>query len=49
MKVMQFHKLLIHVSSLHCERRRRQFYELNLSDGQPKVSRVTKNLDDLEK
>ena len=34
---MQFHKLLIHVSSLHCERRRRQFYELNLSDGQPKV------------
>lgn len=37
MKVMQFHKLLIHVSSLYCERRRRQFYELNLSDGQPKV------------
>lgn len=49
LKVMQFHKLLIHVSSLYCERRRRQFYELNLSDGQPKVSRVTKNLDDLEK
>ena len=37
MKDMQFHKLLICASSLHCERRRRQFCELNLSDGQPKV------------
>lgn len=37
MKDKQFHKLLICASSLHCARRRRQFYELNLSDGQPKV------------
>lgn len=37
MKEKYLHILLIGASSLHCNRRRRQFNEIGLSEGQPKV------------
>lgn len=37
MKERYFHILLIGASALHCNRRRKQFNEMDLSEGQPKV------------
>lgn len=37
MKEKYLHILLITASSLHCSRRRKQFNEIDLSEGQPKV------------
>ncbi len=37
MKEKYLHILLIRASSFHCSRRRRQFSEIDLSEGQPKV------------